>query len=201
MYFATPSWDAALFQRVNFAWHGRLLDGIMPAVSHPLLLWAVALAAVLVFARRMGARRTVCVLLVLGASVALADLSCHGVKELTGRIRPYNALPGVRYIENHAWAQRPPAFTPAKDHGSSFPSAHAANAMAVAMACVLALGWRRVRWALLLPLVVGYSRVYLGKHYPSDVAAGWLLGIAAAVAVHALWLLLTRDTSGTGAER
>ncbi len=42
----------------------------------------------------------------------------------------------------------------------------------------------RTRWLwFLLPLIIGYSRIYLGYHYPSDTLSGWLLGglIAAVV--------------------
>jgi len=62
----------------------------------------------------------------------------------------------------------------------SFPSNHAANMMAVA-----SVGWwfarRRARWAwFLLPLVIGYTRVYLGYHYPTDVVGGWAVGAVVA---------------------
>lgn len=60
---------------------------------------------------------------------------------------------------------------------SSFPSDHAALAFAVAAA--VWIGWRRLGlacflWAL---LIVSLPRVYLGKHYPSDILAGALLGV------------------------
>jgi membrane-associated phospholipid phosphatase len=66
-------------------------------------------------------------------------------------------------------------------HGAdnSFPSDHATVAAAIAVAAALA--WRR--WAVVvvaLALFVGFSRVFVGVHYPGDVAAGWALGATAA---------------------
>ncbi|MGV9834629.1 phosphatase PAP2 family protein [Nocardia niigatensis] len=70
--------------------------------------------------------------------------------------------------------------------GSSFPSGHAAGIAVVALvsAWMLTRGYRWSRrtclavWAAAVVLIaaVGFSRVYLGVHYPSDIIAGWALG-------------------------
>jgi undecaprenyl-diphosphatase len=65
----------------------------------------------------------------------------------------------------------------------SFPSGHAMTSMAFA-AVLIILTWGS-RWAwLILPLgslyvgIIGWTRLYLGVHYPSDILAGWMLAIA-----------------------
>ena len=82
-------------------------------------------------------------------------------------------------------AGRPrPAFDahPVMTHSSSFPSGHSANTMAVFLALALIAAppaWRRpaVAFALLMTILIGASRPFLGVHWPSDVLGGWMLGL------------------------
>lgn len=64
----------------------------------------------------------------------------------------------------------------------SFPSGHAGNTMLTYLAVatiIVAQRWRRpaIAVAVAASLVVGLSRPILGVHWPSDVLAGWMLGI------------------------
>ena len=75
--------------------------------------------------------------------------------------------------------------------GLSFPSGHSQASMAFALTMILALRREGVRhpsvWLMLLfPVIVGWTRTYLGVHYPSDVLAGWMLGAACVLTVHYL---------------
>lgn len=69
------------------------------------------------------------------------------------------------------------------EHSYSFPSGHAMASSALALA-VIAITWRtRWRWLTLVAgsayvILIGFSRVYLGVHYPSDIVAGWCISLA-----------------------
>jgi membrane-associated phospholipid phosphatase len=131
-----------------------------------LLIPLAALVGV-VLKRSLGIRRWVPLLAVIGA-----DALQNAVKALVNRPRP-----SVTHLEHVS--------------SSSFPSGHATQSSAFAFA-LLALvytapaGRRRAAstlCAIVLVCAVGASRVYLGVHYPTDVAAGIILGGAWAAGV------------------
>ncbi len=72
------------------------------------------------------------------------------------------------------------------ESGASFPSGHATTAAALAT-CLTLLLWRTPwRWPVLIlgvlyALLMGYGRLVLGVHYPTDVLAGWLTGLSLVV--------------------
>lgn len=75
--------------------------------------------------------------------------------------------------------------------GASFPSGHTTVAAALATFVVLLAWHSRWRWPVLIVAVVyaflmGYGRVVLGVHYPTDVIAGWLTGLACVLGAYSV---------------
>ena len=110
-------------------------------------------------------------LLLIVGSAACGALVIYGLKTITGRERP--ALWETRWY----W-------------GTSFPSGHTLETACVAMALALCLGrvWpgqlRLIRvLALLWVLLVGFSRLFLGVHWPTDVLAAACIGMLLPITV------------------
>jgi undecaprenyl-diphosphatase len=79
-------------------------------------------------------------------------------------------------------AMAPPRELPPLPRSFSFPSGHAAATFGAAVAVSRMWPQTRVLWWT-LAVLIGYSRIYLGHHYPLDVACGALVGVAVAFCV------------------
>lgn len=76
----------------------------------------------------------------------------------------------------------------------SFPSGHTASSFAAAFLFYREMPKRQGVPALLLAALIGFSRLYIGIHYPTDVIAGALIGIGIASLVRRLFYLWLRDS-------
>ena len=174
---------------INHEWTSPVLDRLM-AVASSAALWAVplvvAMLGLVIWGGFKGRAFAVVALVAFGLSDGVFG---NAIKHAVGRLRPCQSEVGVRQIDlaRPVWRG---LFAPVKEkvslgtgrdeEGRSFPSNHAANTAAVAL--VAALFWRRRGWLAFVPaLVVAWSRIYTGAHWPLDVAAGICLGIGVAM--------------------
>lgn len=172
-------------QALNADWLTPIMK-VITAFGEYGIFWILVCAVLLVFkkTRRLG---IICTL-----SLALTFVLCNGIiKPLVDRTRPFEAFTAV-----HPFLPHP--------GDASFPSGHTANSMGPAWGMFMAsrdekapMGWqgegvpaRTVhKWsiaAIVLALLIGLSRLYLGMHYPSDVLCAILVGMMCATVVCAL---------------
>jgi undecaprenyl-diphosphatase len=122
-------------------------------------------------------------------AVVIAYLANTGIKDVFQEPRPCRALPHAYLVE---------ACPPPDDY--AFPSNHTTVAFAFTVALALTYRWLG-GIALLAAVAMGASRVYVGAHYPHDVAVGAVVGslVALILVLAARWLcgpLVTRLRQG-----
>ncbi len=113
----------------------------------------------------------------VGMNVLMANVWNPMIKNIVMRLRPYFVagydVKLLRLIDKNADPRDVAA------HGYAFPSGHSASAVTVYVSLAAHEKKRKLLWwlAAVLPLLVGFSRVFVGAHYPTDVLCGWLLGM------------------------
>lgn len=111
----------------------------------------------------------------LVGSVVLTTIATEAIKIVINRDRPYRKYPLEIFPYDGS------------ENGKSFPSAHVSLSFATATSLALVYQkWYITAPAFVWAAGVGYSRLYQGEHYPSDVLTGAAVGIAGAYASH--WL-------------
>lgn len=154
--------DVSLFYLINHLPHTSLSDIIFGAITltgYFGLIW-FAIGFVIYFKEKKRDRRLLFSLAVVELFSIFVEVI---VKNMVGRLRPQFVLPGV--IEPFDFY-----------HSFSFPSGHAVIAFAGAF--VLSKTLPKRKWLFyFLAVIISFSRIYLGKHFPSDVIGGAVIGL------------------------
>lgn len=183
--------DFALFRLLNGTSANPLYDAIMPVVTDGGLIEKfIAAALLLLLARALRRRdreetgRALRLILLVIVGVAVGEWLFSGwLRDAVARPRPPLGplAESVRLLVGLG-------------PSASFPSAHAMNSATFGIG--LGLAYPRLRTAGLgFAALIGYSRVYVGVHYPLDVLAGWLIGLGLATL---LWRGLTAGERRAG---
>lgn len=171
--------DQQLFLFINSS-NSPFFDHFMYAISGR-LIWVPLYLAILIYLGIKYKRKFLIILIFIILAATLADQSSVIVKNIFHRLRPCHepSIIGIVHLVNG-------------ECGGvyGFVSSHATNCFDVAL---LSLLFIKKRWYTISIIfwagIIGYSRIYLGVHYPGDVICGSFLGAFIGWSMYNLYIL------------
>lgn len=169
--------DSYLFKLLNIRLTNSFFDWCMPFITNlnnwkiPILLFWVYLII------KGGKRGRIAAFLIIPVLFGCDQLASFVLKPWVHRLRPCFDFENVRLLVNCGGK-------------FSFPSSHATNIAGFATLFTL---FYPKKWFYLtsFALLIGYTRIYIGKHFPSDVLGGLILGAAISLLIYLLYNFIT----------
>ncbi|MBR4581233.1 MAG: phosphatase PAP2 family protein [Lachnospiraceae bacterium] len=162
--------DAAILFTIQESVRSGFLNVVFKTITHlgdGGVFWIILTLVLMIFpkTRKMG--------LCSAVSLLLSVIICNVIlKNAFGRIRPYEVLDGLELLVKPA-------------HDASFPSGHTSASVASAISLFLASDKKQklfTVWGIVLAGLIGFSRIYIAIHYPTDVFVGAFLALLLAIA-------------------
>jgi undecaprenyl-diphosphatase len=181
--------DRVIFLKVN-GLHSAFLDAVIPALTF-FPTWIPLFLVALYFLYRRYKSSVWIILVAAGLMILCADQSANLLKKNVKRYRPTHNLQigkQVHIVDNYKGGQY------------GFVSGHAANSFALAVFLILLFkdsNWRMKSLCILWALLVCYTRMYLGVHYPLDIIGGALIGTFWAFVFYGLFLVANKKLMKT----
>lgn len=161
--------DHQLFNFINHNLSNGFCDWLMPYLRIMWLWVPLYIILFCVLGKKNGVKKMLYMMIGFGIIIAIGDaLIANSFKHFFGRIRPchYHDIEGLIPIVRDRCGS-----------GFSFISAHATNHFAIAMYYIVLLKSVHRYWLLLWAALIAFASIYIGVHYPADVAVGALFGV------------------------
>ena len=179
MYNSLITWimhyNTVLFYSINLGMENGFLNMLMPALTDfgSFIAWGIICGLIYLF----GGSKSKQIAILGLAALILGNAVVYVLKYVVAEPRPFLVLGNVHQLVPESEVY-------------SFPSGHSASSFAVATILGLkySLNFKNKRFRLIYPLIafaalIGFSRVYIGVHYPLDVVFGALIGVLSALTV------------------
>lgn len=164
--------------------HSTFFDWFMMLITGKLIWIPLYALFAMMLIRKCGFVKGLYAILLIALMITAIDWVCAGViRPGLERLRPSNPDNPISemlsYVNNYRCGKY------------GMPSCHAANTFALALFLSLIFKNKLITFGLILwSLAIGYSRVYLGVHYPGDILAGCAIGGSLAYAFYRIYLLI-----------